>query len=165
MKTFRKKRRQHESGEVALQITSLADVFTILLVFMLKGYASGALNVTPTAGTRLPSAVVEEKSIEAMKVEISSSAVQIESKPILKLNEYRVAGDLNALDTAFDNEKKRQEQVQKLRGLASESFSPMILIADERTPYETIQAVVGSASAHGFSDLKLAVIQSEGGTQ
>ena len=34
------------SGDMALQITSMADIFTIILVFLLKSFATGSLNTT-----------------------------------------------------------------------------------------------------------------------
>ncbi|NDG85844.1 MAG: hypothetical protein EBX52_12520, partial [Proteobacteria bacterium] len=46
--------RTPESGLLPLQITSMADVFTILLVFLLKGVSTDAITITPSASLRLP---------------------------------------------------------------------------------------------------------------
>src|SRR5262244_3024701 len=86
-----------QSEEMALQITSMADIFTIILVFLLKSYATSAITVTPTAGMLLPEAHAGDTSVEALKVEISQNAVQVDGQPVVKLNTFAFdAGDLQA---------------------------------------------------------------------
>ena len=47
-KTFVK--RAPPSDQMALQITSMADIFMILLVFLLKSYGSGVMEITNSKG-------------------------------------------------------------------------------------------------------------------
>jgi hypothetical protein len=56
---------------MALQITSMADIFTILLVFLLKSYSTGALDIAPSKGMKLPEVQLATGSVEALKVEVS----------------------------------------------------------------------------------------------
>src|SRR5437868_652994 len=81
-------RSRHQSEEMALQITSMADIFTIILVFLLKSYATSAVNVTPTAGLLLPEAHAGDAPIEAVRVEISKEAVQVDGLPVVKLTNF-----------------------------------------------------------------------------
>src|SRR3954471_17869601 len=80
---FTKKARP--SDEMSLQITSMADIFTILLVFLLKSYATSAIDVVPSRGMLIPSAQADEAAVEALKVEVSEKAVSVEGKPVTDL--------------------------------------------------------------------------------
>ncbi len=85
---FAKTRKANE--DVALQITSMADIFTILLVFFLKSYTTGAMSINPSKGVQLPAAQVGEANIDALKVEVSDSGVQVEGKPAASLSPFRI---------------------------------------------------------------------------
>src|SRR6185503_16602722 len=91
--TFNKRAKQSE--DMALQITSMADIFTIILVFLLKSYATSALNITPSAGTMLAEANAGETPVEALKMEIAENSIQIEGQPVTPLKAFQVEkGDL-----------------------------------------------------------------------
>ena len=91
---FKTARRENE--EMALQITSMADIFTILLVFLLKSYTTGAMSISPSSGVKLPSAIVGESNIEALKVEISDGSVEVEGKPVATLDHYIFAKEISS---------------------------------------------------------------------
>ena len=158
--------RPQMSGEMELQITSMADIFTILLVFLLKSYAAG-VNVNPTKGMMLPTAQAAETQIEALKLEVSENAISVEGQPIATLKGYRFdAGDLEtnlsskSLTTSLDKERKRQLLIAQ--GNSAVKVDPkIIIIADQRVPYVTIKSVLASAALQGFTDFKLAVVKSE----
>lgn len=81
------------SGDMALQITSMADIFTIILVFLLKSYATSAVNIAPTAGMKIPEGQSLQPATEALKVEISEKSIQVENKPITQLKDFRFVAD------------------------------------------------------------------------
>src|SRR5580704_13479425 len=83
--------KKKKGTEMVLQITSMADVFTIILVFLLKSYATSSINITPAPGMKLPAAAVTEDQVEAIKVEISSSAVQVDDAVVANLKNFRFA--------------------------------------------------------------------------
>jgi len=160
-------KRSGGSEEMTLQITSMADIFTIILVFLLKGYATGAVSITPSQGMLLPEAQASSSSVEAMKVEISEKGVQIEGQPASALTQFAFAGaEINSngtskvLSAAFEKERKRQLMIAQSN--TDVKIDPkIIVIADQRAPYSTIKTVLASAAIHGYTDFKLAVIQGE----
>lgn len=164
-KSFVKRRAMN--GDVSLNITAMADIFTVLLVFLLKGYATGAVNVNPSAGLLLPEARAEVPSIEALKLEISTDGVQVEGKPVTTLKNFQVPseelqgnGVIKSLGAALDLERKRQLLIAKSNSDVKVD-SKIMVIADQRTPYSTIKSVLASAAVHGFTDFKLAVVQTD----
>jgi len=152
---------------MALQITSMADIFMILLVFLLKGYSTSVVNINPTQGLMLPEAHAAEQSVEALKVEIAIDSVLVEGMPITMLKNYkfdptdRIAnGTLKSLAPKFELERKRQFMIAKQN--SDVKVDPRIMIiADHRVPYSTIKAVLASAAIHGYTDFKLATVRGE----
>lgn len=155
--------RRAASGDMALQITSMADIFIILLVFILKSFNSGGAGITPSPGMQLASAFTDKAQIEALNMEISQTAIQVDNKPVTPLKDFRfLAEDLQGngmsqtLDTALERQKKRQELIAGAN-TDVEVDSKILIVADARTPYRTIQTALANAAIHGFSDFKLVV--------
>jgi biopolymer transport protein ExbD len=154
-----------QSEEMALQITSMADIFTIILVFLLKSYATGAVNLTPAQGMLLPEAQAGEPAVEALKVEVSENALQVEGKPVTELKQFRVGssdmlpnGAVSSLEKALDRERQRQLLIAKSN--SDVKVDPKIMIvSDQRAPYQTVKAVLASAALHGYTDFKLVVVK------
>lgn len=155
-----------KTGDVALNITAMADIFTVLLVFLLMGYSTNALNIQPSPGVTLPAAGhAEGTDTSALKVEISRTVIQVESQPVTTLTDYRVSsadrqadGTLGTLREAFSRERQRQIA---LAGANSDVKldSRIVLIADQDVPYETLKSVLSSAAVQGYTDFKLAIVE------
>lgn len=161
-KGFGKKGKQ--SGDMSLNITAMADIFMILLVFLLKGYAAGAMNLNPSAGLILPEAEGDKKVLEALKVEISETAVSVEGEPVTKLKNFLFEkGELNpngsskVLSAALEKERKRQLLIAQ-SNTQVQVDPKIVVVADQRVPYATIKNVLASAAVNGYTDFKLAVI-------
>ena len=167
---FKKKgmfKKRHQPEDMALQITSLADIFVIILVFLLKSFATGSVNVSPAQGMKLPVAQGSEASVEALKVEISESAIAVEGQAVAELKNFRFDsadvqknGASGSLSKALDRERQRQLMIAKAN--SDVKVDPKILVvSDQRVPYQTVKTVLASAALHGYTDFKLAVVKGD----
>jgi biopolymer transport protein ExbD len=157
-----------QSDEMALQITSMADIFTIILVFLLKSYATSALNITPTAGLLLPEAQAADTQVEALKLEIANDSVNVEGKPATPLKNFAFDkadllgnGSSKGVNAALETEKKRQLLIAKANADVKVD-SKILIVADQKTPYSTVKSVLASAAINGFTDFKLVVVRKDG---
>ena len=137
-----------------LPLTSMMDMLTIILIFLL-------LNLTPdyavnqvSQDIELPSAVKGSDPVGAHRIEISMSELLMDSEPIAAITDGRVdEAGLESLTSAlsphFDPE--------------SEATEPVVLLADQRVPYETVDAVLKAAGMAGFPDFRFAIVNLEGG--
>jgi biopolymer transport protein ExbD len=162
-----KKKRAELPMDSSLNITSMADVFTILLVFLLKSYSTGAAAVTPAPGMTLPISPAGSTPVEALKLQVSVDSVTVEGNPVLKLAQFRMPaseklqnGASKSLSTAIEKERKRQLLIAQANPEVKVD-AKVIVVADQKTPYDTLKTVLASAAAHGYTDFKLAVIQNE----
>ena len=148
------RKKSKPSPEMSLQITSMADVFTILLVFLLKGLASDVLQITPANATRLPSSALTKSITEnAIQIEITNTEVLVEKDPIGTLDHFN-----EQLNERLKIERKKQELISKSNE-SVKNDARAIVIADEKTPYQTIKTVLRSLSANGYSEINFAVMQ------
>jgi biopolymer transport protein ExbD len=160
-KSFLKKKRKHLSSDVALQITSMADIFMILLVFLLKSYASSVTNVAPTAHLSLPEVVKAKSQIkDTLKVEIAGDTVLIDQKPVVGLKNFQFDEKDAAPGGASASILRVLNEQRKLRP-ENNGDSSLVVMADQRAPYSTIKRVVASAAGAGYVDLQLVVVETE----
>ena len=153
-----KKKKLNE--EMSLQITSMADIFTIILVFLLKSFSTGLTQVSPTGTMSLPEGSSKVQIKETLKLEITSDTILIDQKPVVALKDFEFsASDLSADEEA--GSKEIYALLSEQRKLLPEPNldSTLLVMADERMPYSTLKRVITSAAQAGFVDLQLVVVQ------
>jgi biopolymer transport protein ExbD len=162
---FGKSKKPRESGELALQITSMADIFTILLVFLLKGIASDTIQIAPSNETKLPVGVhTAQLNESALQVELSKTGILVEKEFLMALDSGRMPASLTAKDgiiPALNERLSKERERQKIINQANDSVkidSRVIVMADEAVPYATIKPILKTLSANGYSEIKFAVV-------
>ena len=165
---FQKKGTGRSSDEVALQITSMADIFTILLVFLLKGIASDAIQIAPSNGTKLPAGAHTRPLTEAvLQLEIAKDGVLIEKQFVTSLNNYRMPASVDAkggIIPALNERLQKERERQKIIAAANDSVKNdgrAIILSDENVPFTTLKPILRTLSANGYSDIKFAVVKAE----
>jgi biopolymer transport protein ExbD len=143
------------SPDVSLNITAMADIFVVLLVFLLKSFASGAMTIMPTAGgLNLPAANAKSEHVEALKIEISQSDLVVEGKQVIPLSDYQFPqNDLNK--SGFSN--KLFEAIQVIKKSEVLPTDNVIILADRKVPYSSLKIIMASAAGAGLTNFKLAV--------
>ena len=162
------KRAGVESEEMHLNITSLIDVLTILLVFLLKSYsAEPEGNITISDEIQLPS------TISTLKINEQQTAVTITKKAVLVDNKLQVAEigpnwDLQGVSE--DNPFKLQSLISALEEISEKKeyiaennpnfqFKGEILIqGDEEMPSRVLAAILFSVGQAGFDRIKLIAV-------
>jgi biopolymer transport protein ExbD len=157
-KTFLKRRKLGE--DMTLQITSMADIFMILLVFLLKSYSTSLATVSLTEGTQLPTATAGGAMRDALKLEVTDKAVNLDSRSVAKLENFRFQrGDVDASGTARAIVKALSDWRAKTKTEAS--VSNLVVVADQRVPYATLKPILASAAGVGYVDLQLVVVEKD----
>jgi biopolymer transport protein ExbD len=160
-----------------LNITSMTDMFTILLVFLLQSYSTSDV-VMPEQGVNLPQSSTEANPIESLRVSISPTELKIEGRTIASLKDADFAGaDVDPHDSNFilplfkELDKINKENVAKKAALteADKDKTPariventeagkILLQADQSLNYAVLRKVMYTASMAGFPKLKLATV-------
>ncbi len=145
-----------------LNITSMTDMFTILLVFLLQNFASGEVTIDPANGVRLPTSNTEKNPVNGVKVSISPTELKFDQKLLASIKDNKFdkasidANDSEFIKPLFDELKKINDTDKKLA-----ETGKILLQADQDIPYGTIRKVLYTASMAGFPKLKLVTTVSE----
>ncbi len=149
-----------------LNITSMTDMFTILLVFLLQSFAAGEVTIDPVKGLNLPDSTTDKNPILGVKLAISPTELVFEDRKIASVaNSVIEVGAIDANDSNFI--KPLFEELQKINKSDKESDKSLakngriLFQADRELPYSTIRKIMYTASMAGFPNLKLVTTASK----
>jgi len=148
--------RRRKKKSLSLQLTSLLDMFTIILVFLLESFQADDEDFVLHAGLELPESVSKSPFKTAVNLAISEEAVFVEGERIYELEpggevlpEVFEAGRVESIVEAV-------EAAWKARELEGEAVVATIQ-ADEDLPYETVDVVMRSSAWAGCYRFRLVV--------
>ena len=156
MKRSRFKVQIKKNQTFGLNITSMTDMFTILLVFLLQTFASGEIAIDPVSGVRLPSSTTEKNPVDGVKISISATELKLDQLKVADVQGNSIAkaamdpNDSNFIKPLFDELQKFNKTHEKLAKTGKVLFQ-----ADQALPYATLRKVMYTASMAGFPNLKL----------
>jgi len=142
------------AGAFKPQLTSLVDVMTILLVFLIKSFSTEGSIVTPSDDLQLPFSTSQKPARPLCTIEITRTAVISEGEELARLDR------LGPPDSMLVPPLLAWMRLQKAKceGLAK----PEVLIqCDREIPFEIVKKVMFTCSKAGFADYSLLVLTEE----
>lgn len=147
----------------------MVDMFTILIVFLLKSYSTSAVHITPQKNLQLPTSSSYDAPVESLRLVVSLDGVYVEDKKVVALEQGNFqTNDLESTDKKFVRKlyEELDKQAQKVKEIGDKNEDvkfegKVILQADERLNYETLQKVLYTSSLAGYGNLKLATFSYE----
>lgn len=166
---IRRKLAKHEAAEeVGLNIYPMMDMMTILLVFLIMQFASGAAEIVQTEELQLPTSTSEVEAAQALSIVISTSEVVVEGQRVLALRNGKVdpslkqGGGTGWLITPLFNALKQHRDRFKMiasRNPGRPFRGEVRVIADKRTPFRTLGEVIYSLGQAEFGALRFVVLK------
>lgn len=140
-----------------MNLTSLMDIFTILVFFLLVN--SGAADVMdPPKEVELPESVVESKPRETVVIFIDTDQIAVQGKPI--------AATAEVLESPGRDIEALKERLARLKdsviGPSTRHVSKsqeVTVLADKAVPFAVIKRVMSTCTSEGYGRISLAVIQ------
>lgn len=155
---FKKKR--HMKEEIDLQITAMASVFTVILVFLLKSMASDVSPVQSSANLDLPELSSAEGIENSFKVEITKEGIIFEGQLTEGFVNYEVKPDQIDVDGTFKELSKVIHDAQESK--SEKGDKPLVSVfADKMAPQSLVQRAISSASKNGLTQIQMVVVHDE----
>ena len=159
MKSSRRmKRMSRHRGKIAtLNLTSLMDVFTILVFFLLVNSSSTEVLETPKQLT-LPASVVEQKPRETVVIFISPTEVTVQGERVALVQDILAADRQNVAAIG----ERLSEVSDKIVGLSTRTVAnsrEVTILADKSVPFNVVKKVMSTCTSQGFERISLAVLQ------
>jgi biopolymer transport protein ExbD len=149
-------------GIFYLNITSMTDMFTILLVFLLQTYSTSEVQIRPEEGLRLPQSNTQLNPVQGVKVSLSKTSLKFEDRIIAQVKDSEFSQtDIDSADKQFIRPlflefQKMSEKEPPNR--TNKKLTQVLLQADADLPYEMIRKVFYTASMAGFPQMKIVTI-------
>lgn len=161
-----RRKRDHSEDVTYLNITPMLDMMTIILVFLIKSFASSSSNVN-VANLNLPHSTTHLNVQEALQLMITSSAILVDQEVVAQLDSetgqirpddlpdgpesYLVQPLYNALE-------ERAQYFKDVQEYGGAQFSGRVaIIADRSITYRTLFKVLYTAGRAEYGSFKLFV--------
>jgi biopolymer transport protein ExbD len=141
----------------ALNLTSLMDVFTILVFFLVMNSGSEVLDAGDLA---LPESVIDTKPVETVVINIGREDVLVQGEPVARVADIIAAGNGDVVPV-MTRLAELQERVIGVRTQAVAQSTAITILADKSIPFSVVKQIMSSCTTQGYTRISLAVIQKE----
>ncbi len=166
---IRAKRKAALSAESGLSITSLMDMMTIILVFLLKSYSVEDIQVKPSADLKLPLSTAKKDPEVAVNVVISKRTISVDGVKVIDVDpgELTVADEYKRGTMISPLYDTLQEKADDAKALAARNPNQpfkgrLLLQCDKDIPFSLLREVMYTAGQAQFGEFKFVVFKSEG---
>ena len=159
MKTNRRIKRmaRAKKHKTDLNLTSLMDVFTILVFFLLVNQSAVEV-LEPPREIKLPDSVVEAKPRQTLVIMVSEQMILVQGEPTVS-----VADILATKDEIIRPVMERLSQVRQTTiGLSTEAVAKtneVVILAHKTIPFKVLKKLMSTCTVSGYTKISLAVIQ------
>ena len=159
----RAKRRDKEVEEAALGMTSLMDIVSIIVVYLLKSYASDPVLITPIAEQKIPMSKMDAPIKEGIAIYISSRELIFNEEQLAVLKDGELDPTVVQGHVIAPLFEKLEEETEKSKavfeGRGEEWVGHVILIGDQALKFSTIVDVMYTAGRLEYSEYSFCIIQ------
>jgi biopolymer transport protein ExbD len=170
-------RRPEMSDE--LNITSMMDMMTIILVFLLKSYSTQDISIAASDDLQLPSSSAQKAPELAVNLVVAKNQIVVDGVPVLNLTEVPDDDNPGQALIAVPEDEKRGQSITKLydrllekaeaaKSLGAQSgtqefdFKGRILLQVDRSmPFSVLREVMYTAGQAQFGEFKFVVYKTE----
>jgi len=151
MKSILNNNSEHEEATFKPQLTSLIDVMTILLVFLIKSFSVSGNLVTPSKDLVLPKSMSKKSAKNIPSIEVSTKNIMQGGVLITKIK------DFSNNDTLIIT--KLYDSLNKLKLNSVDTTQKKIMIqCDKNVKFNILKRVMFTSSKVGFTDYSVLVI-------
>jgi biopolymer transport protein ExbD len=159
MKKSRRIRRMERNRKKVsgLNLTSLMDVFTILVFFLLANTSSSEVLTTPKQIT-LPDSVVEAKPRETVVIIVSPETVVVQGEAVVSTPEL-LEFKRETVPAITERLAQLERNVIGINTRTAVESKEVTILADKAIPFSVLKKIMSTCTDSGYGRISLAVIQ------
>lgn len=140
-----------------LNLTSLMDVFTILVLYLLVNQSSVEV-VEPPKEIKLPDSVAESKPRQTVVIMVSEQQVLIQGEPVVSFSDL-LNNKNGVVEPVRDKLEKIKEQVIGVNTETIAKSNEVTIMAHRAVPFKALKTLMSSCTSAGYTKISLAVNQ------
>lgn len=158
----KKKPKRREMGDAALSLTSLMDMFTIILLFLLVTFTSEGEVITANPKFKLPLSTSQKKPEQRLIVQITSDEIMVDGSKVADTKEFLDNEDYTIkplLDVLNNNIKKVEYVAERSSDFVFKG--DVTIQGDQKIPFILLEKVMFTCGEAGYGNISLAVMSRE----
>lgn len=148
--------RNHKKKLPGMNLTSLMDVFTILVFFLLVN--SGSETLEPPKDIKLPTSVVELKPRETPVIIVAHEGVLVQGEKVSTIEEI-IASKQDAIIEISNKLASIKDNVIGISTKTIADSAEVTILSDKTVPFKVLRKIMSSCTFAGYEKISLAVIQ------
>jgi biopolymer transport protein ExbD len=157
-----RRRPRRSFGSKDVNLTSMMDLMTIILVFLLESMSADPMQLVP-AKLELPVSSATAAPRIALRVVVTQQELVLEGIPLLRLSvatDPATGGEVSVIPAEAKADGRVEVLYERLREALERGQPGELLVqCDRRLPYAVIRDVTWTAGQAGFSDFRFVVIK------
>lgn len=161
------KRGRKKSEPAALMLTSMMDMFTIILTFLLKSYSSEGSLLTNADNLVLPNSSSKKKPQDvSLQIAISSDMVLVDNRPVVPTEDVKRISQENSdqsvpkLIETLEKSYKQEEEMVRL-GALNKVEGKVVIQVDKNIDFDVLYKIMASCGKVGYNTMNFAVMERE----
>ncbi len=161
---LRAKSRKRAAEEGGLSITSLMDMMTIILVFLLKSYSVEDIQVNPEGDLQLPISSAKKEPEVSVNVVVSRSSISVDGVKVIDVRDSAVADEYKRGTMITPLYDTLQEKADDAKAVAARNPSQpfkgrLLLQCDKTMRFSLLREVMYTAGQAQFGEFKFVVFK------
>lgn len=145
-----------------LPLTSLMDVFTILVFFLLFHSGSSEILETPKQ-IKLPDSVVESKPRVTVVIMVSPEIVLVQGEAVIKTDQL-LDTSVGAIPEITERLAQLERNIIGINSKTAVDSKEVTILADKMIPFRALKKIMSTCTNSGYGRISLAVIQKDAQT-
>ncbi len=151
-------KRHMPKEEGNLNLNSMMDMMTIILLFLLKSFSTSGVIVTPSQELHLPASVMGNKPTKQLTVSIAKTKILVNDKKVV--DNDQIPKETLVIPQLAEQLKIYAKKEKELEKEVGKVFSHEVIIeGDKEIPYELLLKVMFTCSQSEFYKMRLLTIK------
>ena len=161
---MRLSRRRLSSGNqpVELNLTSLMDIFTILLLFLLVHFGEGGIALPEVDDLKLPMSSARALPAPTINLMVNAKGISVDGRQVMTIDEA-IRGDEPILKPVKEALVLLAENSQAIKkpNIPASFAGKVTILGDRKIPFHLLKKIMTACAQAGYTDVSLAVMWKE----
>ena len=147
-------------GSTSVNLISMMDILTVLLLFLLKSYVAEGEVMVPAKGVHLPTSTAEQTPRASLIIAIDGDAIRVGNEKVASANEA-IASDDPVIEPLAKALQVLRANPDLVAPAATAAVDPRLVTiqGDRDIEYRLLRKVMFTLSRNGFENVSLAVLR------
>jgi len=149
------------AGSGSVNLISMMDILTVLLLFLLKSYVAGGEVMVPAPGVHLPASTADQPPPTSVVVAIDGDEILVGGDHAASLSEALASNGLEIapLTAHLQAVQRQQDEIARMRGTQTPPNRVVTIQGDRDIEFKVLQKVMYTLGQNGYENISLAVLQ------